>query len=322
MRRNLGLILMGLSGFLLVTALMGWFYAPGAMEKTPLNVNSETELTGTATYLGKGYDTNKGPDKVRAVSRNVVDGDSSDGDVVVFSNVSCLVWDKDNPPGCVDQKDKRLINASEDVFATDRRTGEAVASDKYTVADDAHSGLINKFPFHVEQKTYPFWDGLLGKPVDATFEGEEELDGYNTYRFAIKVDNAKADIAKDTKGTYSTDKTMWIDPVTGSILKQEEHQVRTLPDGMKALDLKFAFTDDQVAKNLEDARSNASKLGALRVMPWVALGLALLSGIVGLMLARGGRRASDADHQAYAVKDDPTLLDGLDDSTRRRDIHS
>jgi hypothetical protein len=38
MRRVIGLILSGLSGFLLATALMAWFYAPAKLKTTPLNV--------------------------------------------------------------------------------------------------------------------------------------------------------------------------------------------------------------------------------------------------------------------------------------------
>ena len=108
MRRTFGLVLMGLFSFLLVTALMGWFYAPGAVKRTPLNVNSTTSLSGMATYLGSG------PDPVVAVSRNVTDGDKSDGDVSVFTAVTCLGWDEGNPPPCVvaDYADKRLCNYS------------------------------------------------------------------------------------------------------------------------------------------------------------------------------------------------------------------
>lgn len=315
MRRTAGLVLMGLSSFLLVTALMGWFYAPSATQKTPLNVDSETLLAGTATYLGEG------PFKVKAVSRTVVDGDRSDDNVVVFTTVTCLVRDQNNPPGCVDKSDKRLINASSDEFATDRKTGEALQDEKYTSADDIHEGLINKFPFNVEQRTYPVWDGVLKKAVDAEFKGVEEIDGLETYLFQVTVPETKAEVAAGTQGTYKDTKKMWIHPRTGSIINQKDDQLRKVGT-LTALALDLGFTDEQVAANVDDARGNDTKLGAVEKLPWGAAALALLSLIGGLLLLRGARARREDDVVYANEADDPTILDGLDDTTRRRDIHS
>ena len=47
-----------------------------------------------------------------------------------------------------------------DDFATDRITALAVNDPQYLPADAApHEGLINKWPFEAEKKTYPYWDG-------------------------------------------------------------------------------------------------------------------------------------------------------------------
>ena len=62
------------------------------------------------------------------------------------------------------------MTAGTDRFATDRVTAVAVNDEKYVgVGAEPHEGLVNKFPFDVEQKTYPIWDGLLGRAVEATF---------------------------------------------------------------------------------------------------------------------------------------------------------
>lgn len=322
MRRIIGLVLTGLFGFLLVTALMGWFYAPGQVKVTPLNIDSATHLSGSGSYMGKG------PAKMKAVSNTVVLGDESDEDVVVFTSTSCVVWDEgSNTPDCVDGKDKRLVTASEDLFATSRVTGLSVNDEKYVGVGQQREGLVNKFPFDVEQRTYPFWDGTLKKAVDAEFQGVEELVGHQAYHFLIDVRPTQTEIAKGVKGTYQDQKDLWVDPATGSILKQAEHQQRSLPDGTKVVDLKLAFTDEQVASNVDDAKGNGSKLAAVRLLPWIALGLALLSLVGGILLLRGTRPAAEdgADATYDATRRDDTTVDDTNrffeeanDTTRRR----
>lgn len=263
-----------------------------------------------ATYLGAG------PDPVVAVSRNVIDGDKSDGDVAVFTSVTCLVWDVGNPAPCVGSNDSkdRLVNAAEDIFATDRRTGLAVADGKYTTANDPHEGLVNKFPFDVEQKTYLFWDGVLGQGVDAVYQGEEDLDGYRAYVFQIDVPVTKTEIASGVDGTYEDQKRMWVDPGTGAILKQTDRQERLLPSGDTALALQLGFTDEQVAANIADARSNASRLSLVGRLPLIALLLSIPALVGGLVLLR----RSSGSAQAARPVDDPSLLPGFDDDNASR----
>lgn len=286
MRKTLGPLLLGVGGFLLTTALLVLLWVPGQVKKTPLNVNSLTQLAGEASYLG----SDRAP--VKATSKTVTDGDASTGDAAVFSTFTCLMWNPDGKtPDCVsgEGENSRLINAGTDNFATDRKTALAFNDqEKYVGANASpHQGLINKFPFDVEKKTYPFWDGILNRAVDAAFVGEENVNGLKTYRFNINVVDEPAEIASGLQGKYSDDKTMWIDPMTGSIIKQVEKQVRMLPDGSAALDLDLAFTDDQVAANVKDAEENGGRLGLIGRLPWIVGLLGLLSLAGGLLLGRG-----------------------------------
>ena len=299
MRKILGTLLLGLGGFLLVTALLALAWAPGQVKKTPLDTDSMTRLAGQASYLGG----ERGP--VTATSHNVIDGPASTGDVAVFSTFSCLVWDRGGtPPDCVsaEGEDTGLITASTDNFATDRRTGLSVGDqEKYVGANASpHEGLVNKFPFDTEQKTYPFWDGILDRAVDAAYQGEEVIDGLKTYKFLIDVKDQPAEISKGIQGTYSLNKTFWVDPVTGAIIKQSEKQARALPGGESALDLDFSFTDETVAKNVKTAKDNGSRLGLLRTLPWIAGLLGLLALGAGLLLNRDSDVA-EADVEAEPV---------------------
>ena len=38
-----------------------------------------------------------------------------------------------------------------------------------------HEGLLVKFPFGTEKKTYPFWDSTLREPVDIEYQGTDDL---------------------------------------------------------------------------------------------------------------------------------------------------
>ncbi|GAA4121559.1 hypothetical protein GCM10022415_24470 [Knoellia locipacati] len=327
MRKIIGLVLMGLAGFLVTTALLALVYVPGQVKKTPLDTDSYTRLSGEATALPSGDGA-----PVKALSHTVADGAKSDGDVVVFDTFTCLITDPDgNAPDCVDDTNTgegtKLVTASTDRFATNRKTGMAVNDQKYIGDATPHEGLVNKFPFGVEKKTYPFWDGLLGRAVDASFEGEEKVNGWNTYKFVVDVVDEPAEISKGIQGQYSSLKTMWIDPRTGAIQKQTEEQKRVLESGTTVLDLDFGFTDETVAANIKDAKANDSKLGLVEKLPLIAGLLALLSAAVGFFLWNGARGNGDSDVRTGRHGDDgdPARADdrsvdvfGDDDATRSR----
>src|SRR5690606_19191398 len=167
----------------------------------------------------------------------------------------------------------------------------AVQDERYVSATSRHEGLINKWPFDVQQETYPYWDGLLGRAIDAVFDGEEEIDGLNTYRIVTDVQDEPAEIAAGIEGTYSSAKTLWIDPVTGSIIKQEEQQVRQTEDGTTVLDLDFGFTDETVAANVESAKDSGSQIVLLSRAPWLLGLLGLLALGIGAFLVFAGARS-------------------------------
>ena len=279
MRKAIGLVLLGLAGFLITVALLALVYVPGHVEKTPVDVNSTTRLAGTAAALPRGE-----PGPVRAVSRSVSDGEASDDDVAVFDTFTCLMRAVPGADDCTeDMSDgSPLITASTDRFATDRTTAEAVNDEVYVgPAAEPHEGVVNKWPFHPQQRTYQYWDGLLGRAVDAVFSGEEEIDGLPVYRYQVSVSDEPAEISKGISGTYSTNKTLWIDQGTGAIIDQSEKQQRRLDSGATVLDLDFGFTDETVAANVEDAKGNNAQLSLIGRAP-------LVLGLLGLLCLAGG----------------------------------
>ena len=334
MRRIIGLVLMGLAGFLVTTALLALVYVPGQVKKTPLDTDSNTRLSGQATALPTGDGA-----PVKALSHTVADGAKSDGDVVVFDTFTCLITDPNgDAPDCVDDSNTgegtRLVSATTDRFATDRKTGLSVNEQKYIGDATPHEGLVNKFPFGVEKKTYPFWDGILGRAVDASFQGEEKVNGWNTYKFVIDVADEPAEIVKGVQGTYSSLKTMYVDPRTGAIQNQTEKQKRVLENGTTVLDLDFGFTDETIAANIKDAKANDSKLGLVEKLPLIAGLLGLLSAALGFFLWNGARRSDgggdygtirDGDDSGPSEARDGTLDvfgDGVEETRSRSDLRS
>jgi hypothetical protein len=277
-------LLVFVGAFLLMVAALALFYAPDKVKRTPLDVDSITRLTGEAQLFdGTALVTTP----VKATSTTHSDSELSTDDVVLFQSSSCLVKDPDgNAPDCVsaDDPDNRLVSAGTEVFATNRVTAMAVNDFENLPADaEPREGLINKWPFDVEQKTYPYWDGLIGEPVDAVFQTTEDIDGLETYKFLVSVKDGDIEITDGVLGKYSTEKTIWVDPTTGSIIDQSESQTRVQADNNQTLlQLDFSFTDATVAANVEDAKANASKLNLLtKTVP-------LLAGLIGLLALIGG----------------------------------
>ena len=298
MRGVLTKVLIFLGAFLLTTAALAAFYVPGQVKKTRLDVNSVTRLSGDAML----YDgTTLVPTPVKATSTTHSDSELSTDEVVLFQNSSCLLKDPDgNAPDCVSADDpmNRLIAAGTDTFATDRRTGLAVQEFAALPAEaERKEGLVNKFPFDTEQKTYQIWDGYVGRAVDAVFQGEEEIDGLNTYKFLVSVKDGDIEITDGVPGKYNSEKMMWIEPYTGSIMKQTEKQTRIQSsDGQKVLDIDFGFTDETVATNVKDGKANAGLLKTVgSTVPLVAIPLGLISLLAGLFLARRQAAARQAD---------------------------
>ena len=184
--------------------------------------------------------------------------------------------------------------------------------EKYVgAAAEPHEGVVNKWPFHPEQKTYTYWDGLLGRGVDATFAGEEEIDGLAVYKYVVTSTDEPAEISKDIAGLYSSTKALWVDKVTGSIIDQNDKQVRRLDSGTTVLDIDYGFTDETVAANVEDAKASGSQLSLVGMAP-------LLLGILGLLALGGGLLLSGVGRSGRDERGSNTSLEEITTSRRHQ----
>lgn len=307
MRKNIGGVCAFLGAFLLIVAVLFQTWAAGQLKKTPLDVDSTTRLEGTAVTYQAGSPSSF---PVKATSVTKADAEKSDDDVVVFKNSSCLVKDVNDVPDCVsaDDPEQRLLSAGFDDFATDRKTAMAVNDPKYLPADATEKeGLINKWPFDVEKKTYPYW--VDTGVTDAVFDGVEEVDGLETYVFQVEVNDAPIQIAEGVDGLYSELTRLWIEPKTGQIVMQESEQKRALTDGTPVLDVELNFTGEQIDANVEGITADKDRLqlatGTVPLIGYVA-GVPLL--ILGLVLISMSRRSTaPAGPAAPAAEREPAL---------------
>ncbi|MFT3872085.1 MAG: DUF3068 domain-containing protein [Nocardioides sp.] len=287
-------VLLLLGAFLLTTAVLARFWGTPNSERTPLNTDNRTYLTGQAQVLDPATGkVNDNPVKITNITQ--VDAKRSSDSVIVFVTATCVNVDEDDPADCLPDSDPRMISVSQSNFATDRHTGEAVNDSKYVTTDTPMEGLVNKWPFNPERKTYQVWDSLTASAHPAEYVGTDTIDGLKVYQYHEVITDAPIDLGNNIDALYNLDETYWIDARTGAIIKQELHDVRTLKDGGDtALDLTAQYSDKTVSANVSDAKANAKKLNL--VSKTIPLG-GLVTGLIALLggaalLLRGGRSAS------------------------------
>jgi hypothetical protein len=292
-------VLLGLGAFLLIAGILALTYAPGVVKKTPLDVDTTTVYGGEAAKLDPAsgaFDTKP----AYAIRETKADSDKSSDDHVIMVETACAVFDTGGAKVCVNGNDPDLITATIDTFAEDRVSAEAVEDDALPADAPDYEGLINKFPFDVEKKTYPFWDGDVGKAVDIDYKGNKMLFGLETYEFSYTVKDVPITIGEGIEGTYDNVVTVYVDPKTGSIVKSGQDQQQYLDDGTPVADVVLTQTDDSVKDAVDEAKAAGKSLTILlTVVPIVGIAggiLCLLGGFLMIMRERdggGGRRVAD-----------------------------
>ncbi|AKU18241.1 hypothetical protein VV02_24285 [Luteipulveratus mongoliensis] len=299
-----------LGAFFLTVGLLVQLWATPHLKRTPLDIDSTTLLAGSAK-LFDGASVKTFP--VKATSITKTDADRSTDDVVVFHDGFCLVKNVGTIGQCVSAKDPqgRLVSAGQSIYAADRVSAKGV-NDPAFVRNGltARTGLLNKWPFDAKKKAYPVWDDQLGTTTPAKYTGTEDVRGLKTYRYTLSVKDVKSEVLEKTPGLYSTQKTYWVDPVSGSIVKVDQSETRTTLDGQLLADIKIQQTPDSVATAVGDAKADKRNLTMLRFLPVIAyIGAGAMAVMaLGLWL----RRRTPADPGAHVATStesvDPTLV--------------
>jgi hypothetical protein len=198
---------------------------------------------------------------------------------------------------------------SGEYIATTLEKADRLKPDPNSPLFKGHEGLVLKFPFGTEKKTYNFWDSTLRKAFPIKFKKEDTLKGLKVYVFEQDVPKQDVALAKplmvpgnlvdepgrdavEVQRTYKNTRTLWIEPITGAIIKGQEQQQASIAyngeDKLTATQVTIAYDDATVTKNVKGAVENdvaeggyQSKAAQLNLIGfWVPLGAL----IVGLLL--------------------------------------
>ncbi len=194
-----------------------------------------------------------------------------------------------------------------------------------------HEGLSYRFPFSTEKKTYPFFDPIAQKPFDANYDGEEDVNGLTTYKFTQNVGydadgklvkpirySSLYDNDEDAEVTarasqwgvpgepddqvtmtryYAAQRSFWVDPVSGTIVKAEEHANHYY--ARDALEPEVALADYTVTSNeetiegqVEAARDERDQIALWsRILPITFTAAGLIALVAGALLGSFSLRA-------------------------------
>lgn len=197
-----------------------------------------------------------------------------------------------------------------------------------------HDGLTYRFPFDTEKKTYPLFDPIAQKAYDANYDGEEDVNGLTTFKFTQNVGyDAEGKLVEPVKYAslyeddadsqvtaraglwgvegdpeepitmsrfYAAERTLWVDPVSGTIVKSDEHAYHyyardPLRPEVTFADYKIATNEQSVESQVAAARSERDRVALWgRILPitFTAVGLVLLVG--GALLGSFSLRAESA----------------------------
>jgi hypothetical protein len=211
-----------------------------------------------------------------------------------------------------------------------------------------HEGLAYRFPFNTERKTYPYFDPIAQKAFDANFDGEEDINGLTTYRFTQTVGvNGEGKLVaplpypslysgeEDRKITtsaamwgipgepgeqitmtryYTAKRTFWVDPVSGTIVKETEQAHHyyardPLKPEVTLADYKLTSTPETVESQVNSARDEGDRLALWsRVLPITFTAIGLIALIGGAVLASFSLRTESALTDPSLDRDDTDFL--------------
>jgi hypothetical protein len=337
-RRIVSFVLLGLGVFAVTLGLLLRYYAYPALAKVPLDQQASVVATGkgvTSVVVRKGPDGVSVPQihhDLDVTATTQVTGDLAQPEVQTGGDVA--VWIETM---AVVDGDGNLLNATEREVCIDRRTNMAIrpCEGQYIKTGDQREsgtrneiqqpGLSFKFPFGTERTNYPWYDVNLRKSVDARFAGEDRMAGLDVYRFVIDIPFTKIG-ERTVPGSligspapsvlaevyFRSERTMWVEPITGVIVHVQQEQRQELRQPGKAsrtivFDGKLVLDQESMASNASKAKEGMSRLGLLTtgtIVLWVVGGIAFVAGLVLLFFGPFRRKKEDDENQWPTDDDD------------------
>jgi hypothetical protein len=304
-RPVLGAILAGVGALLFVVAGLVHFYVAPTLAVAPIDQSSVTSLEAknatlfdTATLAPITTDLSV---KARTVG-DVKASEQAGGDTLVWVSTTTV---KSVPDGVIrSQSIKRA--------AFDRTTAEAVnccgnfmETEQGVREPVKRSGLMFKFPFNTEKKTYQVWDDTLAKTVATSYKGTAKIQGHTAWIFENTVDPTVVgtrDVPGSVLGLDSNDNVTadeyyqnhnkyYVEPITGAIVNQVTDTKSWFSyqgHDLVTTEAQIAYTPQEV-KETYDVLGNQPQLLSLAqgFLPWLAAIVGI--GLIGLGTVLGRR---------------------------------
>jgi len=321
-------------GLLLLVAapILRYWVTPG-LAQSPLEPGGDGFLThvstGTITTLFdlETAEGSSGEDPIPVVRTQSTSSDSAGTQEAVDSGYNAAVTVTTDR---TETADGRLIADSEYRLAADRHSqalidccGAEVGGVPVTTAG---AGSPLRLPWFTPQAPYPFYDVTLLAPVEMTPIGDEEVGGIAAMKFqqagvpapigTVAVPGRMTGSEAPTVSLVRTrvvNRTIWVDPTTGIILRNVERVRESLRDStgkdiVTLIVMTTASTQEQVDAQVAAAREEGRPvLWTYTYGPALSVSIGLLLGLLGLVGLVMRMRAERVD------EDFPDELASFDD---------
>ncbi|OLF17777.1 DUF3068 domain-containing protein [Actinophytocola xanthii] len=347
MRRILSFVLLGLGVFAVALGLLLRFYAYPQLAKVPLDQKSTSvaQGDGITALVVETVDGAPSPEirqNLSLTSTTYVTGDLTAPEVEEGGDVAVYV----EAIRTVDDESDIVVNASVRSLCIDRFTSEAVVpcegqyveqergnrvtSDRNTLQQP---GISFKFPFGTEERDYRYYDLTARTTVDARFEGVDDLQGLEVYKFVMDVEPTKIADRKvpgslvelpdqasvDVEMYYQVRRTVWVEPQTGIIIRGEQQGKQELltpgedvGEGTTVFQGTLGFNQATIDGNVAKAEETMGKLRLLTEWPlymWIGGAVLVVAGAVLLATTGGTRGRRRASGDVSSVQRQPVNAD-------------
>jgi hypothetical protein len=209
-----------------------------------------------------------------------------------------------------------------------------------------HAGLAYRFPLNVEKGgTYSYFDPIAQKAYDAHYDGQEDVNGLTTYRFTQNVGyDADGKLVEPVKYAslfdknedgvvaarasawgvpgepdemitmtryYAAQRTFWVDPVSGTIVKGKEHGYHyyardALKPEVTLVDYTVTSNESTVESQIAGARDERDRVALWgRILPITFTAIGIIALVGGALLG------------SFSLRGESALIDpGLDNADR------
>jgi hypothetical protein len=294
MKRGFGYLSLIVGVFLLFLVPMLLIYAVPRIEKASTDTDETVVSNGNASYFSATQLQLVGPAAVQNLEVLKGDPAASTTSVAVIRYTSHLV----------NRATHASIDYDKEVYAMSRRTGEA---EHCCGESPKMSGETLKFPFGTRKSTYQLWDPSANRSFPVHFVRTEDIQGVSAYRFqgsspsvnigTIGLPNSLVGVQgqglTSEQRMYQADTTLFVEPVTGQVLKGEKLARQWAEDSagttvLELADVHVAYSLATVSHFVDQARTNIKQLKLVkRDLPLYGGILGAILAIVGALLLMG-----------------------------------